>query len=170
MARTLLILRHAKSSWDSDAATDFDRPLAKRGEKDAPRMGAWMKQEGLRPDHVVSSPAQRAKQTVLAATKKLGIEPDAIHWEPEVYGASLRTLLQVLAACPSKAKTVLLVGHNPGLEELVEHLGGTGITLPADGKLLPTAALARIELPRDWESLGSGSGRLLSITRPKELV
>ena len=169
MPRELLILRHAKSSWDSDAATDYDRPLAKRGEKDAPRMGQWLRDEGVVPDMVISSPARRAEQTTLSVCQALGIKKRLIRWEAGVYGASLGGLLKVLQSCPEDAKTVLLVGHNPGLETLVEYLAGTQLPVPEDGKLLPTAAVARLELSSDWTGLGAGSAHLASITRPRSL-
>jgi phosphohistidine phosphatase len=169
MSRQLLILRHAKSSWDSDAPTDFERPLSKRGQHDAPRMGAWLRQQGCIPDYVVSSPAKRAKQTVRRVCEALAIETDQTHWEPRIYEASPGTLLHVLADCPDKAETVLLVGHNPGLESLVEYLCGDRTPAPTDGKLLPTATVARLAMPDDWGQLETGCAHLISITRPRSL-
>lgn len=169
MPRELLLLRHAKSDWESGAATDFDRPLAKRGKNDAPKVGAWLYREGLVPDHVVSSPAERARQTVEKVCKRLDFKKKRIIWEPDVYEADISDLLDVLARCPAKATTVLVVGHNPGLEELVLHLAGEEIERPSDGKLLPTAAVARLEMPEDWSQLAPGSAQLISITRPRGL-
>lgn len=169
MSRELLILRHAKSDWDSGAASDFDRPLAKRGKKDAPKIGAWLYREGLIPDHTVSSPAERARQTALKVCKALEIDKKKISWETAVYEAGLEDLLEVLSGCPKKAATVLLVGHNPGLELLVRFLVGDDLDRPADGKLLPTAALARLEMPKDWSRLEHGCANLVSLTRPKSL-
>jgi phosphohistidine phosphatase len=99
-ARQLYILRHAKSAWDTDAPADFDRPLAKRGQKDAPRIGKWMHTHGLKPDVVISSPALRAKQTAIAVCGKLKFKQDAIQFDERIYEASSRTLLQVLADIP----------------------------------------------------------------------
>ena len=169
MSRQLLVLRHAKSAWDTDARTDFERPLAKRGRKDAKRMGCWMGGQGLKPDYVLSSPAQRAKETVLAVCAELGLDTETIHWQPRIYLADLDTLLEVLGECPRKARKVLLVGHNPGVEELVAYLGGEGVVTPPDGKLMPTAALARLDMPKDWSRPGPGVARLLELTRPKEI-
>lgn len=169
MRRELLILRHAKSDWKSDAATDFERPLAKRGKKDAPRIGAWLYREGLTPDAVVSSPAERARETTLKVCKGLDFKKKAIAWDDAVYAAELADLLAVLARCPADAGTVLLIGHNPGLEELVRHLTGGDHDEPDDGKLLPTSAIARLEMPDDWHRLDAGCAVLLSITRPKQL-
>ncbi|WP_295392549.1 histidine phosphatase family protein [uncultured Thiodictyon sp.] len=169
MPRELLILRHAKSDWDSLAVTDFDRPLTERGKHDAPKIGAWLLREGLVPDHVVSSPAERARQTAVKVCKALGIDKGAIVWDPEVYGATRGALLGVLGRCPPGASRVLLIGHNPGLEDLLEHLCGDALELADDGKLLATATLARLEMPADWVGSAPGSARLLSIIRPRNL-
>ena len=168
MPRDLLILRHAKSDWSTDATRDFERPLAKRGRNDAPRMGEWLSREGLVPDAVVSSPAERARETTLLVCNSVGFKPKKVVWEDAVYAASQSELLGVLAGCPADAASVMLVGHNPGLEDLVDFLAG-GVEESPDGKLLPTAALARLEMPEDWRQLKSGCARLLSITRPRDL-
>jgi len=168
LRRELLVLRHAKSAWDTDARTDFERPLSGRGERDAPRMGRWMRSEGLMPNHVLCSPARRAKQTAVSALEAMELDPDSILFEDRIYDACLDDLLGLLAECPQSFRRVMVVGHNPGLEELVFYLGSE-VPTPAGGKLLPTATLARIEMPSDWRALGAGAGRLLSLTRPKSL-
>jgi phosphohistidine phosphatase len=169
MPRELLILRHAKSDWDDNAQSDFARPLAKRGKKDAPRVGAWMYREGLVPDLVVSSPAERARETTQAACKGLEYKLKAVVWDQAIYEAAVADLLGLLARLPADAKTVLLVGHNPGLEELLVYLVGDDVDGRDDGKLLPTAALARLEMPDDWSDLTPGCAQLVNITLPKTL-
>lgn len=169
MTRQLLILRHAKSDWETGALTDYDRPLASRGNRDAPRIGAWLHRQGLVPDHIVSSPAKRAGQTAIHVAKAVGLSKGAIVWDEDVYAASAGNLLGVLSRCPEKARRVLLVGHNPGLEDLLRFLCGTGVQTPPDGKLLPTAALAQLEMPKDWRRLVAGCAKLSSITRPADL-
>ena len=169
MPRELLILRHAKSDWDANAADDFARPLSKRGKKDAPRVGAWLYREGLVPDLVVSSPAERARQTVQAVCKGLDYKRKAVVWEQAVYEASVADLLGVLGRLPPQSKTVLLVGHNPGLQGLLAYLVGDDVDEIDDGKLMPTAALARLDMPDDWADLGPGCAQLLSLTLPKSL-
>lgn len=169
MPRELLLLRHAKSDWDNDFLTDFERPLAKRGKHDAPRVGAWLYREGLVPDAVVSSPAERARQTALKVCRSLDFGKKRIRWDAEIYEASADDLLAVLARVPADAATALLIGHNPGLEELLKHLVGGEIEVPANGKLMPTAAVARLEMPEDWSALGPGSARLISVTSPRSL-
>lgn len=167
MSRELLILRHAKSDWGADASSDFERPLAKRGKKDAPRVGEWLYREGLVPDLVISSPAQRARQTTEKVCKSMDYKKKKIKWEKEIYEADVTDLLQVLKSCPADARTILLVGHNPGLEDLVLYLAGDEVEEPADGKLLPTAAMARLEMPDKWDSLDLGCAQLIAITRPR---
>jgi phosphohistidine phosphatase len=169
MSRQLLLLRHAKSAWDTEAATDFARPLNKRGERDAPRVGRWLRQQGLIPDYVVSSPAERAKQTALRVCKELDLGEERLHWDPRIYEAPPGELLRVLADCPETARTVLLVGHNPGLELLLRYLCESTPT-PADGKLLPTATVAQLAMPADWRQLDPHCARLLTITRPGSLA
>jgi phosphohistidine phosphatase len=170
MKRELLILRHAKSAWDTNAVRDFDRPLAPRGEKAAPRVGRWLHRQGLTPDYVVSSPAERARQTVLAVCREVGFDPDRINWDERVYGAWTRTLVYVLQETPEAAQRVLIAGHNPGLEDLVRTLSADEVATPADGKLMPTAALARLSIEVSWDELGPDRGHLLSITRAKSLT
>jgi len=169
MSRELLILRHAKSDWASGAMSDFDRPLAERGRKDAPRLGKWMRDQGLNPAYVVSSPAVRATETAKAVVRSLEFQAKDIAFDERIYLAHLRTLLEVLASCPPDADPVMLVGHNPGLDELVEYLCEGELPLSDSGKLMTTCALARIELPDDWRKLPPGAGELLSLTRAREL-
>ena len=121
------------------------------------------------PDHVVSSPAKRASQTAIKVCKRLDFKKSRIFWEERLYEAGVPELLGVLANCPGQAATVLLIGHNPGLEDLVRHLAGDDLPLPEDGKLMPTATVARFEMPDDWSRLDAGSAHLLSMTRPRSL-
>jgi len=168
MPRELLLLRHAKSAWGTDAPTDFERPIAGRGQRDAPRMGAWIREQELLPDHVVSSPARRAAQTVQLALEEMGLDGDAVVFADDVYDAAVSDLLDVLADCPAESRRVLLVAHNPACEDLVEHLAGR-VDVPPGGKLFPTAALAHLAMPDDWIRLPRGCAELLSFTRPRTL-
>ncbi|MGD2138082.1 MAG: histidine phosphatase family protein [Gammaproteobacteria bacterium] len=168
MRRELLILRHGKSDWSVDV-DDFHRPLKNRGKRGARRMGAWLLQQQLLPDHIVSSPAERALATAGKVCKATGMKPGDIHQDRRVYAAGLDQLLEVLASCPEKAHRVLLVGHNPGLEELLEYLTDGEAPVPDDGKMLPTAALARLYMPGDWHGLAAGCARLESVIRPGAL-
>ena len=168
--RELYILRHAKSDWLSGAESDFDRPLAKRGKKDAPAMGKWMNRHKVKIDYLISSPAERTRQTVHAIIKEINISKKDVHFDERVYLASVETLLQVLGECPGDAQKVMLVGHNPGLEDLLKHLvDESQLPLTASGKLLTTASLAHVSLPQDWSRLGLHCGKLISFTRPGDL-
>lgn len=163
-ARRLLIMRHAKSDWGTPGQPDFDRPLAKRGQRDAPRMGEWLLAQGLVPDLCLSSPARRAEETARKVCKVLGLDKQAIRWEERIYDATLRDLLAVLADAPGDRRLVLLVGHNPGLEDLLGYL----VRDPGD-KSLPTAAVACVRLKPDWRTLPAGSGHLEHRMVPKGL-
>ncbi|MBK1704813.1 SixA phosphatase family protein [Halochromatium glycolicum] len=169
MSRELLLLRHAKSDWDTDAASDIERPLAKRGRREAPRIGEWLYREGLVPALIVSSPAERARETTLKVCKGLDYKKRDVQWDLAVYDAGLDELLQVLAKYPKEPASLLLVGHNPGLEDLLRYLTDGDLEELANGKLLPTAALARLEMPEDWSSLVAGAGVLVNLVRAKAM-
>ena len=168
MGRELLILRHGKSDWGQDL-DDFQRPLKDRGKRGAQRIGVWLQQQDLLPDYIVSSPAVRALETARKISKAMGLDSRQIKQEPAIYEAALADLKKVLGQCPDKARRVMIVGHNPGLENLLIHLAKDKIPLPQDGNLLPTATLAHLRMPADWHHLKAGSGELQSITRPKQL-
>ena len=168
MTRELLILRHAKSDWKTDT-DDFHRPLKPRGKRGARQIGIWLAQQGIIPDIVISSPAQRARDTTERACKAMGFPKKAICYEKRLYLADLTTLLTLLKNVPPSAQRVLLVGHNPGLEALLQYLVHESLDMPGDGKLLPTATVARLDMPKDWHELAVAQARLLSITRAKTL-
>ncbi len=170
MTRELLILRHAKSAWDTDAPTDFERPLAKRGRKAAPRVGRFLLGKGLIPDHLVSSPAERARQTVTLVCEQMHIDPGQVNWDARIYGGGPQSLIAVLTESPVGAKRVLIAGHNPGLEMLLLHLCDHRVAIPDDGKLLPTAAVAHLQIESEWKNLEGGAANLLSITRARSLT
>ncbi len=169
MPRELLLLRHGKSDWSRDIE-DFHRPLKERGNRDAERIGVWLHHQGLRPDHWISSPAERARGTAQHCAGAMEQDARNIHYEDRVYEAGLSPLLDVVRSAPASAKRVILVGHNPGLEDLLIHLTADRVPTPDDGKLLPTATLARLTMPKDWKHLEAGCAHLLSITRPRELA
>jgi len=169
MTRELIILRHAKSAWDTGAPSDFERPLAKRGLNDAPKVGRFLMDQGLVPDYVVSSPAVRAKQTVTAVCAQMNIGPEMIHWDERIYGGWTSSLVKVLRESPPGARRVLIAGHNPGLEGLLEHLCSQSVPYSSDGKLMPTAAVAQLQIGTEWGDLDQGCAKLLSLTRARSL-
>jgi phosphohistidine phosphatase len=161
--KTLLVLRHAKSSRDDPALDDRDRPLNARGERDAPRMGRLVRDEQLSPDFVVSSDAIRARQTAEAMAEAAGYS-GTILLEHRLYAAEAAVILAVLReVIDPDVGTVMIVGHNPGLEDLVSVL--TGVR-----EDLPTAALAELALPIDrWSDIGFRThGTLVRVWRPKD--
>jgi len=167
MNRELWLLRHGKA--DRNVITDdFDRPLKKRGKRAAQRVGAWMKQQNLVPELVISSPALRAITTAKIVCAALDVPEQEIQQDKRLYAEGYERLKTVLAASPVKAEKVLLVSHNPELEDLLIYLVGAA-NVPDVEKLLPTAALARLMIPDDWTSLDRGCARLISITQAKSL-
>ncbi|MBF0421425.1 MAG: histidine phosphatase family protein [Magnetococcales bacterium] len=170
MSRQLLIMRHAKSSWDNPDLSDYQRPLANRGLRDAPKMGRWMRSAGHIPDHVVASPAQRAQHTASLVCQSLGLAEEAIEWNPAIYNADLKDLLEVLSKVPERFNLTLLIGHNPGLEFLLTYLGGRTSDVSADQELIKTASLALLKLPSDWTKLTPGCGTVMWVRHPKEIV
>ncbi|MBE2257923.1 MAG: histidine phosphatase family protein [Candidatus Accumulibacter sp.] len=166
--RTLLVLRHGKSDWTT-GEDDYDRPLVSRGRLGSRKMGAWIRSTKRLPDLVLSSPAERARQTTEAACRAMGLPLKKVRWDERIYAAPLEFLLAALADCPKGARRVLLVGHNPGLEYLIEYLADGGVETPADGKILPTSALAELTVLDDWAKLGRGCASLVSVIRPGEV-
>jgi phosphohistidine phosphatase len=162
--KILLILRHAKAQPDS-ASGDWARDLAERGHRDASVIGDLIRERIGQPDAIVSSDANRARQTAeLVATAIEFAEPIALNHA--VYAAELDDLVAVVRGFPERAGTVLLVGHNPGLEALVAHLAG----IDATEIRLPTAGLAHLELEVDhWRDAARATGRLVAVHTPKEL-
>ena len=162
--KTLLVLRHAKSSWKDASLSDHDRPLNKRGRRDAPRMGPLIDQEALLPDLIVSSTARRARATADAVAEAAGHDAEILATE-DLYHADIPQFADVLAALDGDPATVMVVAHNPGIEDVVEAFGGRY-------ERMPTAALAQIELPiEQWADLTpTTAGRLLAVWRPKELA
>jgi phosphohistidine phosphatase len=169
MTRELLIFRHGKSDWDSEAVDDYHRPLAKRGRKAVKRMAFWLSEQNLLPQRILSSTAERARQTTLRLCRYAEIPESRIVWEKAIYAADLGDLLEVLSNASGQPGRTMMVGHNPGLEELVTYLAGTPIESPAGHPAFPTAALARLRMPHDWRRLESGCAMLVSVHRPREL-
>jgi phosphohistidine phosphatase len=156
-------MRHAKSSWADDGLPDRERPLNERGEKSAPRMGKWLRKQGLSPDLIISSDARRAVQTAEAVIDALGYGCD---WRraPSLYAADIDAYYDVLRGVPDEAAMVLVIAHNPGTAEMVEALTG-------EQERMPTAAVAQIDLPLEhWRDLApTVEGELVRVGRPREL-
>ncbi|MDX1756336.1 MAG: histidine phosphatase family protein [Marinobacter sp.] len=167
--RELLLLRHGKSDWSRELP-DFDRPLKKRGRQGAQRIGAWLQQEALVPDYVLSSPAERARQTADLCCKALGMDAASVHPDRRLYLADTAALRRALARVPDECRRVLLVGHNPGLEELLLALAEPAPERTDDGKLLTTATLAHLRFGLShWHNLTACSGELVQLVQARSL-
>jgi phosphohistidine phosphatase len=166
----LIIMRHAKANLDSPAGDDFGRSLTDRGKQDAARMGQWLQANFPGIVRVISSPAERTRETVAAVMESwcgAAAVPE-VRWDPALYLAELPTLLRAIESEP--ASPLLLVGHNSGLEDLVWHLlGGEGEAFKAP-KVMPTAAVYAVALPARGAPTVSGGARLLAHMRPARLV
>lgn len=170
--KLLGLFRHAKSDWADPRARDFDRPLNKRGRAGAAIMGRHIRDHGVAWDHVISSPAVRCTETVEIAAEAAG-RPLAVNWDRRIYLASSATLADLLREQDDAFNATLMVGHNPGLEDLIFDL------VPDDGSSplrdvvevkLPTAAYAVLELDIDrWADLGDKCARLVHLSRPRDL-
>ena len=166
--RRLLLLRHAKSDWPD--VPDRDRPLAKRGRRDAPVIGRWLHDHGYLPDVVVCSAARRTRETWELLAPELGGSP-SVTFEPRAYAASALTLLYLVGELPAASRTALLIGHNPAIAELA-----TSLARPRDdgapsspGIRFPTAAVAIMEFSGDWADLAPGHAHLLDYASPAGL-
>ncbi len=161
--KTLLILRHAKSSWNYPELSDYDRPLNSRGKRDAPRMGKYLRQQSLIPDRILTSSAKRARKTANKVAKSCDYTGKVKKIEA-FYDAVPGVYFEVLQGLPDKYQCVMVVGHNPTMERLVNHLTG-------QIERMPTAALAHIELPiQHWDALDLYTkGTLVNLWTPKTL-
>ena len=157
--RTLIVLRHAKSDWSGSEA-DIDRTLNPRGQSQAPDAGSWLAEHVPVIDLAVVSPATRARATWALASAELGHNPEA-RIDDRAYAASVNDLLQILRELPDELQSVILVAHNPGLEELVYVLTGESVTLS-------TSALAVLGVPGSWAELVASTAVLVTSGRPGE--
>ena len=170
--KLLGLFRHAKSDWNDARLRDFDRPLNERGRKGAALMGVHMRDYGVRWNRIIASPAARVTQTIQIAGDAAGESPPVI-WDRRVYLAGSQTLIDLLRELEDDPASVIMVGHNPGLEDLIFDL------VPDDGSSplreivevkFPTAAFAVLELDIDhWSDIADGCARLVYLKRPRDL-
>ena len=159
--KTLFVLRHAKSSWDNPDWSDFERPLNSRGLDAARFIGGLIYERRLAPQIIISSPAKRAKQTAVLVKEIAEISKPVV-FDERIYEASPLTLFNLIREFDEKYKSVLIIGHNPGFENLVRVLTGETVQMP-------TAALAKINIDVEiWCAIESGMGELEFLIRPKE--
>ncbi|MCB0644155.1 MAG: histidine phosphatase family protein [Phaeodactylibacter sp.] len=163
--KTLYFIRHAKSSWEDSSLDDIERPLNKRGERDAPLMATRLQGLGVVPDQIVSSPATRALTTAHYFADALGIDPDTIHIDERIYLVEVRGLLQVIREWPAEWNTVLLFGHNPTITDFSN--------LHNQGRIdnVPTCGICKFEgvIP-SWSDWSEHRVRLTKFMYPKEYL
>jgi phosphohistidine phosphatase len=161
--RTLILVRHAKSSWANAGLADHDRPLNARGERDAPIMAARLAERGPRPDTILSSSAKRALATADRFAEAFDMDERAVILRPEIYGAGVDDMLELVQALDDARPTVLLVGHNPTFTELVDRLTDVGVGH------LPTTGVVTLELAEGpWAAAHEGLFRLVDFDYPKK--
>lgn len=160
--RQLILIRHAKSSWSNPSLDDFDRPLNKRGKRDAPFMAKLFSKKKIHPDLIISSPAKRTKQTALEFAKQLAIESENILWNDKLYLASLTTLLKIVKKFDDNVKIVILVGHNPGLTNLYNFLCKQEIDN------IPTCGIISMKTDKNWSDISSKNFELEFFEYPKK--
>jgi phosphohistidine phosphatase len=160
--KRLVILRHAKSSWADSSISDWQRPLNERGERDAPRAGEWLHSRSLVPDLIITSDAVRARMTAEAVATAAGYTREIII-EPSLYHATPDAAIEVVNHIDAESATVMIVGHNPGFEELVEALTGKSISMP-------TAAIVVLDLPVNrWSELDTTlTASIVDSWRPRD--
>ena len=160
--KRLLLLRHAKSSWDDPSLADHDRPLAPRGRKAAERIGAHLRQERIPVALVLCSSARRARETL-----DLVAPPGEIEFAPELYGATAAELVERVRRVPDDVDVVMLIGHEPAIRDVTVQLIGPASEL--DDRKFPTAALATLTFLGPWNALGPGRAQLAAFVTPREL-
>lgn len=170
--KTLALFRHAKSDWTDARARDFDRPLNARGIRGATAMGRHVREGRWRFDRIIASPAVRVAETIEVASKAWG-RTFPVEWDRRIYLASSATLIDLLREVQDDPQSLLMVGHNPGLEDLIFDLvpdDGTSPLRAIVERKFPTATFAVLELAIDcWNELDEGCGKLVELTRPRDL-
>lgn len=165
--KQILLMRHAKSSWEDGGLKDFDRPLNERGQKDAPMMGEFIRKVGYKPAEVISSPAQRAKETTQLSMNAAEVDPNVIRWDEELYFGSMRDYIAAIQSSDPSSERVLVVGHNPLIENTAGILAGSE---HKSSVRMPTAALVCLEsFAEKWSEIAPGTCQIKWMMIPKVL-
>ena len=159
--KTLYLVRHAKSDWGDQSLADFDRPLNKRGKKDAPFMGKVLNKKGIVPDKIISSPAKRAKKTALEIAEKLNYHSKQIIFEEKLYDASSKDILSIVKNINEKFVTAMIFGHNPGLTLLNNYISNKYIDN------IPTSGIVALNLEVKWSEIDKFTCKQLFFEYPK---
>lgn len=163
--KTLILIRHAKSSWDQIGLSDFDRPLNERGKKDAPEMAQRLKEKGVRLEGLVSSPAKRARKTAKYFAEAFGFKKEDIQLVEELYGATQAAFLKTVSDVSDKYSTVALFSHNPGITEFASSL--TNVRVDD----MPTCAMFAVQMDADsWKEFTKAEKKFLFFDYPKNPI
>lgn len=163
--KTLYLVRHAKSSWKNPSLRDYERPLNRRGKRDAPFMGDKLRQRGIKADAMVSSPARRAKKTAQIIAEKLQFPGGKINYLDRIYDADDSDLLEIIQHQPKKVEVMMLFGHNPEFTDLANELSNSHIDN------VPTTGIVCINFDVEkWEEVDYGKGRLVFFDYPKNYL
>ncbi|MDQ1363574.1 MAG: phosphohistidine phosphatase [Pseudomonadota bacterium] len=165
--KTLILVRHAKSSWDNQTLDDFERPLNERGKRDAPRMAQFLKTSGMVPQHIISSPARRARKTAKILAEYLLNDASAIELVGDIYEAASADLFRIARTVEDKVECCMLVGHNPGMTDFANDL----INNDNDHiENIPTTGIVILNLDlKSWQSVGEGTAVLRQFMYPDRL-
>ena len=161
--KTLYLVRHAKSSWKDSSLPDDERPLNKRGKRNAPAMGEYLASRCARPERLVSSPAKRALTTARFIAAALDYDLDAIVLDRKMYFTGIDSMLDILRDTDEEITSLMLVGHNPDMTFLLNSLCGYQVDN------MPTCGVAQLECDGDWSAIGQGRCRLVDYKIPREL-
>ncbi|MCG8311127.1 MAG: histidine phosphatase family protein [Cytophagales bacterium] len=163
--KKLFIVRHAKSSWDYPHLDDYDRPLNKRGKRNAPEMGQRLAQKNVKPDALIASPAKRAAATARRIAEQISFPVSDIVKEPLLYHGSVSSMIDVIRSSDDGIETLMIFGHNPGLTDLTNRLSGSDIYN------IPTCGIAEIDFDvASWQEVGNTKGNLVSFDFPKNVL
>lgn len=163
MLKRVTLLRHAKSSWEDSSLDDYDRPLNKRGERDAPMMGRRLLARGARPSLIITSPAKRARRTARLIAREIGYPIEFLQREADLYLTGPDGILAVASEQDNSFNDMIVVGHNPGLTELANRLTGLNI------ENIPTCGIVAMEADiRDWSELADSRCRLVFFDYPRK--
>jgi phosphohistidine phosphatase len=163
--KQLLLMRHAKSSWDDPGLADLERPLAPRGRRASKLIGEHLRAQRIKPQLVLCSPSRRTRETL----ERIGLDDSDQRIEDDLYAASAGELLGVITGLADDIDSAMLIGHNPGLQDLALRLAGPGQEVARLRRKFPTAALATLEFEGGWRELAPGSAELVAFVRPKDL-
>ena len=166
----LLLMRHGKSDWSDSSIDDFNRPLSHRGKDSARRMGEWLREHDYLPDCILTSPAKRARKTAKYLVKGADQDDSIIEVDDGLYTSLADHILSVVYSCDNEHQSLMVIGHDSGMADLVLELAKGKVRTQADGNIMPTASIAIFDYQGSkWHKLNQDNVDLVDIIRPKEI-